>query len=320
MESPRVIYPESSYQFTVDPSHAHERIDTFITGKFGGYSRTFLQNLISNEQISLNGRAISKPGLRLKEGDLIQVTFPDRTPEKKREFSGFDFGISIIHKDEHFLIINKPAGLIVHEADTDGDQPSVVDWIIENFDEIKHVGAIDRPGIVHRLDKDTSGILIIPRTNYAHGQFGAMFKERTIHKTYRALVEGAPHQQGSLDMPIGRHPVLRHKMATFTKSDAHRSTSIRDAITEYSVLEYFDECALVEAKPHTGRTHQIRVHLAALGHPLLGDQTYGKKSAHIKRHALHAYQISFVFNGRSYEFTCPVPQDFQQALERLKKS
>lgn len=307
----------TSFTFQIVTDQAEQRLDKFLTAQFPSYSRTFLQEIITNNHVTLNGTIICKPSTILKENDYLEITFS--TYEKKNLSSfndgSYDFGITIIEKQEHFLIINKPAGLIVHQSDTVAQEPSVVDWVIQNFKEIQHVGAIDRPGIVHRLDKDTSGILIIPRTNYAHAQFGAMFKDRTIHKTYLALVHGHPKQEGTISLPIGRHPVLRHKMAV-SSTTQHVSGKARDAVTHYKVLNYFKDCTLVEVKPVTGRTHQIRVHFAALGHSLVGDHVYGKKSNIIDRHALHAHAIEFSFQDAHFSCNAPLPPDFQTALQK----
>ncbi len=319
MTQPLSILSNSIFTFQVKADQAAWRLDKFMVTQFPAYSRTFLQEVISNSLITINGISVSKSSAQLKEHDIIKVTFPPAATQATQNAAkkDYSYNISIVAKEEHFLIINKPAGLMVHKAEGSDSEPTVVDWIINNFEEIKHVGAIDRPGIVHRLDKETSGLLVIPRTNHAHTQFGAMFKDRTIHKTYLALVHGAPPQEGTINLPVGRHPTLRHKMTTFAPHD-RKSGIIRDAITHYKVLRYFKDAALVEAKPVTGRTHQIRVHFAALGHSLLGDKTYGRASKLIHRHALHAHAIEFEFENKSHLFTCPLPQDFESTLDNLE--
>lgn len=313
-----LLVPNATFTFRVEPVHAGQRLDFFLAGTFSHYSRTFLQKMILDGAISVNGVACTKQGLKLKTDDVLLVTIPDAPAPKQERVKKTEFNVEIIHAHEHFLVINKPAGLVTHASSTAPDEPTLVDWITQHFHEIKNVGAIDRPGIVHRLDKDTSGIMVIARTNHAHIVFGDIFKNKHIQKTYLALVEGHPKPEGTIDMPIGRHPVLRHKMHAFKPNERHQSATLRESCTHYSVLTYFQDTALVEAKPITGRTHQIRVHMAAIGHPLLGDQTYGKKSKLIKRHALHAHKIEFSFDGEQFEFSCPMPEDFQQALTRLK--
>ena len=310
----------TTFTFQIVTDQAGQRLDKFIAAQFPSYSRTFLQEIINNNHVTLNGASACKPSTILKENDRLEVTFS--VPEKKSspaEKNNHNFGISIIEKQEHFLIINKPAGLVVHQSDTVAQEPTVVDWVVQNFEEIQHIGAVDRPGIVHRIDKETSGILIIPRTNYAHAQFGTMFKDRTIHKTYLALVHGHPKQEGTINFPIGRHPVLRHKMAISSPSQCVAGKA-RDAVTHYKVARYFKDTALVEVKPVTGRTHQIRVHFAALGHSLVGDHVYGKKSTLIGRHALHAHAIQFSFQDTHFSFNAPLPTDFETALKIVEKT
>jgi 23S rRNA pseudouridine1911/1915/1917 synthase len=175
------------------------------------------------------------------------------------------------------------------------------------------VGAQDRPGIIHRLDKDTSGLMIIPRTHHAYNTFGSLFRNRTIHKTYYALVQGHPPKEGFIDLSIGRHPHIRVKMATFDKEKtAHyikKGYRIRTAFTHYRVIKYFTDYALVEFKPTTGRTHQIRVHASAIGHPIIGDETYGSSSVLIQRQALHAAKLQFQFDNEQFSFSINLPDD-----------
>ena len=331
MQSSSPVPTGTTFTFQIAMDQAGQRLDKFIAAQFSSYSRTFLQGIITNRNVRING-AGCKPSMLLKENDHVEITFAIPKKETLPISKSHDFGIEIIEKHEHFLIINKPAGLTVHQSNTVDKEPTVVDWVTQNFEEIRHVGTIDRPGIVHRLDKDTSGVLIIPRTNYAHAQFGAMFKDRTIHKTYLALVHGHPKAEGTINLPIGRHPVLRHKMTVYKPQscdslakptnpdviDRHRQGKAREAVTHYRVLTYFKDMALVEVKPVTGRTHQIRVHFAALGHSLVGDHVYGKKSAFIARHALHAHAIEFVFQDTSFSCNAPLPTDFQSALKNIK--
>ncbi len=323
MESRNKIVPGHIYVFTITLDTASERLDKYIAAQFTGYSRTFIQDLITQGYITVNTRPV-KPSYTLRVNDEIRLKGPE-IAQKTATPGKITLPVEIIYSHDDFLVLNKPAGLMVHPPESTGEslvkvesEPTLIDWIGQNHSEIAHIGVIDRPGIVHRLDKDTSGIIIIARTNYAHAQFTAFFKDRTIHKTYHALVEGHPPREGTISFPIGRHPILRHKMATFTQTDRQKSSTIREAVTHYRVLEYFETCSLVELKPVTGRTHQIRVHMAAISHPLLGDQTYGKKSSYIKRHALHAYAISFAFGSTEYELVCPKPTDFAAAEQALK--
>lgn len=318
MNKPELIQPGSTFTFTIEEKDALKRLDVFVVEQFPLYSRTFIQELIQQGAITINGLPAAKSGARLKLHDVVTIT--NATQENKDQLDAQQLDtliVPIIFEHEHFLIINKPAGLVVHYSHTKkAGEPTLIDWITAHFNEIKHVGAIDRPGIVHRLDKDTSGLMIIARTNYAQTVFTTLFKERTIHKTYRALVVGAPEKSGLIDMPIGRNPVHRHKMAVFNRTK--ESAVIKSAQTAYKVLRYFESAALVEAYPATGRTHQIRVHFAAIGHPLLADKIYGTASKLIARHALHAYKLNFIFDGEEFTFTCEVPADFEYALQQLE--
>ncbi len=314
-----MIAPNSSHTLQVGPEQNSMRLDKFVGTQFPLYSRTFFQQLINEQCISLNGHQISKPSIRLKEGDRITIQFPPERKTKPVDLSHADLGVTIIHKHEHFLIINKPAGLLVHASSSASTAITLVDWLVANYAEIAHVGYIDRPGIVHRLDKDTSGLMVIPRTQYAHAYFGALFKNREIHKTYLAIVHGHPPKMGTIDLAITRNHIARHKMAA-VDPDAylHNNTStVRPAITHYQVLEYFDEHALIQAKPVTGRTHQIRVHCASIGHPLVGDPIYGKKSNLIKRQTLHAHAITFAFDGQQHTFSSQPPEDFEKVAKLL---
>jgi 23S rRNA pseudouridine1911/1915/1917 synthase len=222
------------------------------------------------------------------------------------------------------MIIHKPANLLVHAPSVKSPAVTLIDWIRHHHHELSSVGAVDRPGIIHRLDKETSGLLIVTRTNYGHTLLGDLFKNRMMHKTYKAVVEGHPAPEGTITLAIGRNPVNRTKMTFFNENCVDETGKVgaikaRHAKTEYKVLEYFNDTSLIEAKPTTGRTHQIRVHMMALGHPIIGDQLYGKKSSLIDRQALHAEQLSFTFDNMQHSFTDKAPDDFQQLITFLRK-
>lgn len=307
-----LIKEKSTFTFTASETDQGQRVDKFITSHFSQYSRSFLQKLFAQKQIILNAKKPAKPGNSLRIGDTICISFPEQAKQQAVKQVPDNIGITIIAKEKDFLIINKPAGLVVHPPNETFQEAALTDWIVKNHAEIAHVGAIDRPGIVHRLDRETSGLIIIARTNTAHTAFTEMFKDRKIHKTYLALVSGHPDKEGTIDYLIGRHPAVRHKMTHFTELTKHSSS--RKATTHFKVLQYFDHCSLVEAKPITGRTHQIRVHFAAIGHPLISDQLYGSSSKLIKRHALHAHKLEFEFEGKQYSFESPIEQDMKKIL------
>jgi len=306
----------TSFSITINSEHVGQRIDKYITQYFQQYSRSFLQKLFEKNQILINQNKSIKPSYLLKLNDIVAIEFPEEKNETSVKEIPSSLNITIVKKEKDFLIVNKPAGLVVHAPNSYSKEITLSDWIINTHQEIAHVGLIDRPGIVHRLDKDTSGLMIIPRTNHAHHTFTNMFKQRSIHKTYLAIVVGNPSETGTIDFYIGRHPIIRNKMHFFTESTKH--SNCRTAITHYKVIQYFKDYALVELKPITGRTHQIRVHCAAIGHPLLGDPVYGTKSKILNRHALHAYQLAFEYNQQNYIFTSPLEHDLQIILQQLK--
>lgn len=310
---PAFIQPGTLVSVKADTVTEPTRIDLFLHNYFSSYSRSFFKTLIEDRAITLNGKSATKPSLIIKEGDIVDIQFPvARTITPRVELEDTNLGVKILFEHEHFLIVSKPAGLIIHPPSSRSKVITLVDWLVTHFSELSQVGSSDRPGIVHRLDKDTSGIVLVARNNYAHAIFGTMFKDRTIKKTYLALVQGNPPMTGSIDFRIDRHPTDPIKMT-------HLSGSGRDALTHYSVLENFNESALLEIKPETGRTHQIRVHCTAIGHPVLGDAVYGYSSKLIGRQALHASRLEFSFLGQDYSFTAPLPQDMNKLIDFFKK-
>lgn len=312
----QLIAPGSTFTFTITADLSGLRLDKFLTTQFPLYSRSFIQTMICQGLVTLNGKIVAKPSITLKAHDLLGLCTPQTTaqPLHAETLSAAQAPV-IIYEHEHFLILNKPAGLVMHKPNATATEPSVADWLLQQYRDIKNVGAIDRPGIIHRLDKNTSGVLIVARTNYGHSTLSNAFMNRTVSKTYHALVHGHPDAQGTIDYPIGRALNFRARMTAFAPTSSMLTqVKTRSAITQYKVLEYFDDCALVEAKPITGRTHQIRAHFAAIGHPLLGDALYDGPTQLIKRHALHAHSIQFSFENSPYCFTAATPEDFQKIL------
>jgi len=315
MEKNTGIAPQSVHHFVVSELNASMRADKFIAAQFEGYSRTFLQRLFHTDKVHLNQGGPIKASTSLKSGDTISIHFSEATTPAISKIIPHDIGVKIIAQEEDFLIIFKPAHVISHPPSQFSQEITLSDWLAHHYEDIAKTGVIDRPGIVHRLDKETSGLMIIPRTNKAHTIFGDMFKNRLIKKSYLALVQGHPAKEGSIEYSIGRHPVQRNKMAHFPAYS--QENNIRHACTKYQVLTYFDNNALIQAFPVTGRTHQIRVHFAAIGYPLIADPVYGNRSKQIDRHALHAYSLEFEFEGKSYSFISPMPEDMQNLIAKL---
>lgn len=298
---------------TVSDKDASKRIDVVLNEKFPSYSRTFFKRLIEENEVKVNGTKIEKSSYKVKANETIEFEFPsiilpiEELPSLKE-----DLGVKIIYEHPDFLIIYKPAGLMVHRPSLKSKTLTLVDWLIYHFKDLKNVGYEDRPGIVHRLDKDTSGILIIPRNNCAHTTFAQMFKDRKIKKIYKAIVKNHPSKEGLIEFNIIRHPFYKNRMT-------HTNTIGRDAITKFEVIEYFPDASFCQVQPITGRTHQIRVHFAAIDHPIIGDTLYGTPSKFIKRQALHAYKISFTYDNIFYSFSYDIPDDMKKLIEKLKK-
>ncbi len=283
------------------------RLDKFLHEQFLEYSRSYFQQLIYNKGVCLNGKPILKPSTSLKPGDIITFSFPP-PPTYKAIPRKIDF--QVIDEQPDFLVINKPPGLVVHAPNAGSVEPTLVDGLLHLFTELSDFNDMQRPGIVHRLDKDTSGLMLIARTIPAQYELANLFKQRSIEKTYLAATQGHPKQEGVINVPIGRHPNQRHKMATY-------GIASREATTFYKVLKNYEDTSLIAARIITGRTHQIRVHCASIGHKILGDLTYGVKSPLIARQALHSWKLSFIYKNKKYSYICPVPEDFEQLLQKL---
>lgn len=285
-----------------------KRLDVVIFYKFPDYSRSYFKNLIDQELITINKTKKAKASYKIKENDFIEIKFPkviqyDLTPME------VDFGIVDIQPE--FLIINKPAGLLVHPSEFSKSELTLVHGLMYKFKELKELNHSERPGIVHRIDRGTSGLMVVARNTKSQIRLSNMFKDRLIKKTYLAIVKGHLPKSGKIDLPIGRHPNKRYLMS-------HQSHNPKKALTYFKVLQYFKNESLVEVKIVTGRTHQIRVHMAAIGHGILGDDYYGYLSKIINRPALHAYKIAFNFKNKPYSYKQAVPNDFQKLIGSLK--
>ena len=285
------------------------RLDKYLTQVLPQFSRAYLQKLIVQGYILVNGQR-AKANQRLSNVDRITVELPPLSLYPLAE----PIPLTIIYEDEDILVIDKPAGLTVHPAP---GHPShtLVNAILAHCPDLAMSNELMRPGIVHRLDKDTSGLIVIAKNDSAREYLAAQFKSRTVTKGYFVLVKGRlSPEQGMIEAPIGRDPHSRRRMAIVEAG--------KEATTRYRVRQYLDNYTLVEVTPLTGRTHQIRVHLSAIGWPVVGDPLYGIKSAHLNRQFIHAYRLGFCLpSTKQYqEFIAPLPVDLEQALEHLARN
>jgi 23S rRNA pseudouridine1911/1915/1917 synthase len=309
----------SNITFIAELHENTERIDQILSKRYPDRTRSFFAQLIRDQQVLINNIICKKTGKSIAAGDQITVNFQQKElirPEKNVS----SLNISIIFEHEHFLIIHKPAGIVVHETTSQNKaEITVVDWLLHHYPALSSVGYSGRPGIVHRLDKDTSGIMIIPKTSLAHHYFANLFKNRGIKKEYHALVVGTPPRTGSIDLCIGRDQKYRTKMKAFSAATQKKLTvKTKEAKTHFMVKQYFKQHTYVILHPETGRTHQIRVHCADSGFAVLADSVYGKPSLLISRQALHAYSLSFSFQNQDYFFFADIPEDMKQAIRECE--
>jgi 23S rRNA pseudouridine1911/1915/1917 synthase len=282
------------------------RLDKYLTQVMPQFSRAHLQRLIEQGYILVNGQR-AKASQKLSKRDSLTVELPPAPGHPLPEL----IPLTVIYEDEAIMVIDKPAGLTVHPAPGHPDH-TLVNAILAHCPGLTASNELTRPGIVHRLDKDTSGLIVIAKSDFAREYLVAQFKSRTVNKRYLVLVKGKlSPEQGIIEAPIGRDPHRRRRMAIMESG--------KQATTQYQVRKYFDNYTLVEVSPITGRTHQIRIHLSAIGCPVVGDPTYGIKSAYLDRQFVHAYRLGFRLpSSRQYqEFTSPLPADLKQALELL---
>lgn len=291
-----------------------ERLDKVLVQKLPEFSRARLQSLIKDGKVSLNGRVVTKTGFAVQPQQQIQILLP---PPEPSSLQPEPIPLDIVFENGDLLIINKPAGMVVHPSPGHG-QGTLVHGILAYHPDLEGVGGERRPGIVHRLDKDTSGLLLVAKNDRAHRWLQEQFRNRQVQKTYLALVDGhPPTPQGRIEAPIGRDPAHRQRMSVLPPGKG------REAITEYRVRESFRQHALLEVHPLTGRTHQIRVHMAFLGCPLVGDTLYGHRrpSLSLQRHFLHAARLILRLPGEREPrtFEAPLPADLQALLEWLRR-
>ena len=292
--------------FIPEAGNAGERLDHYLQARMSGYSRARLQAWIKDGLVSVNG-APAKPSMIVRGGERIEVSPADLPPLKAEPE---DAPIEILYEDASVIAVNKPAGLVVH-AGAGASSGTLVNRLVHHFNALSQVGGELRPGIVHRLDRGTSGVMLVARTDAAHRALAAQFAGRTTEKTYLALVEGRVNaDSGRITKPIARDPVHRTRMTA-------RLEHGRDALTEYHVLRRFEKFTYLEVRIGTGRTHQIRAHLASIRHPVAGDKLYGAQIA--GRIFLHAWRIRFdsPATGERVTVEAPLPKELEQWLTAL---
>lgn len=299
------------YKLIVDEEQG-ERLDSYISDQIDDVSRSYIAKLIKEGLVFVNGER-KKPNYIVKSGDLVQVNIPERkglvpVPE--------NIPLNIVYEDKYIIIINKPKGMVVHPAPGSPNN-TLVNALLNYTNNLSDINGEIRPGIVHRLDKDTSGLLVVAKNNEAHKDLVNQLKDRTIKRIYIALVHGVlKKDEGMIDAPIGRNPKNRLKMAV-------TNVNSKEAITNYRVLERFKEYTLVELSLTTGRTHQIRVHMSYMNHPVVGDPLYTnrKNEFGIKTQMLHAQKLGLKSpsTGEYMEFMAEPPEEFAKIIELLKK-
>ena len=287
-----------------------ERLDRILVSRLPDLSRAQLQRLVKSGGVTVNGHP-SKSAYRAAPGDQVQVTLPE---EPEPAVAAESIPLDVLYEDDWLLLVNKPAGMVVHPAygHTSG---TLVNALLAHCPQVANVGGVERAGLVHRLDKDTSGLLVVAKDEATRTALQRQFKRRQVAKTYLALVEGRVEpSEGVVDAPVGRDKKQRKKMAVVRSG--------RQARTRYRALEYFPDHTLLELEPHSGRTHQLRVHLSWLGYPVVGDTVYGRRRQPLlrDRHFLHASRLRFTHpaTGEEMSFEAPLPSKLKAVLRRLR--
>lgn len=316
-------------EFVVKPRMAGKRIDAYLSSRYQDYSRSVIQKVIDAGAVLINGQPI-KASYKVREGDVIRAWLPELADDAP---APEDIPLTIAYEDEALVVVDKPPGLVTHPAKGNWSG-TLVNALQFHFDKLSTVGGAHRPGIVHRLDRDTSGLLIVAKDDRAHAALAKQFEERSIRKEYLAIVSGVPSRDGDyIERLIGPHPTHREKMAIRLPEDGGK-----EAVTFYETVERFQAHALVRCHPRTGRTHQIRVHLTHIGHPILADKLYAGRDRFtlgdldgptapdadrvlIGRQALHAHslRLSHPLTGEPMHLTAALPDDMAALLEALRE-
>ena len=302
----------SQISLQADETYMDERLDKFLSAMLPDQSRSYLQKIIKDGNVLVNGEP-KKSSYRLEDGDEVTADLPElKSPDIEPE----NIPLDILYEDDSILMVNKPKGMVVHPSagHYTGTLVNAVLWHCQG--QLSGINGVSRPGIVHRIDKDTTGVLVVCKNDAAHNSVAAQLKEHSITRKYRAIVHGViKEDEGTVDAPIGRHPTERKKMASGVKNG-------KRAVTHYRVLERFQGYTYVECQLETGRTHQIRVHMASIHHPLLGDTVYGpaKDSHHLEGQTLHAMVLGLIHpvTGEYLEVEAPLPEYFENLLKKFR--
>ena len=309
---------EDIIELNIDKTQEGERIDKFLSDMLSSdertYSRSYIQKLIETGNVCVNDKN-TKTGYKISYNDLIKVMIP--YPEDINIVAE-NIPLDIVYEDDDIILVNKPKGMVVHPSAGHYTGTLVNALMYHCSNNLSGINGVMRPGIVHRIDKDTTGIIVACKNDAAHISLSEQLKEHNITRYYYAICHNCfKEKEGTIDAPIGRHPIERKKMAINYKNG-------KKAVTHYEVLENFRNFAYIKCKLETGRTHQIRVHMASIGHPLLGDTVYGslKNPYHLQGQTLHAYIIGFVHptTGEYVEFKAPIPEYFEELLNKLRKN
>jgi 23S rRNA pseudouridine1911/1915/1917 synthase len=301
--------------FVVPDTNRRERADKVLAAAFPEHSRTAFQRALEAGLVKADGKVIGQAD-EVQRGQTLEFSFPENKPA---ELKPIDIPLEVIFEDKHLIVLNKAAGMVVHPGTNTGEDTMVHALLAHCAGGLSGIGGVERPGIVHRLDKETTGLLVVAKNDAAHRALADQFASRTLQKEYVALVSGVPKEKsGTINRAISRHPVHRHRMTV--------GEGGRPSRTDWTVEKVFGEkAALVRCRIHTGRTHQIRVHLKSIGHPVLGDATYGWKQDPAlpvpPRVMLHAEHLVFAHpvSGKTMDLTAPLPKDFKQMLAALRK-
>lgn len=305
----------NEYKILADKESKGTRIDLVLSLKLPEISRSFVQKLLEGGAVKVNGSQCVSKKYKVEEGDVIEVNLPE---PKELEVEAENIPIEIVYEDEDLMVVNKPRGMVVHPA-AGNESGTLVNAVMYHCgDRLSSINGVIRPGIVHRIDKDTSGLLMIAKNNRAHESLSRQLAEHTITRKYTALVyNNFNEDEGTVDAPLGRDPKNRLRRAVVSENS-------KRAVTHWRVLERFGKYTLIEAQLETGRTHQIRVHMAYINHPLVGDLLYGPKKQTIFQDGqlLHAGVLGFIHpsTGQYMEFSRPIPEEFQQVIEKIRRS